>query len=207
MSILPCRVLCLFAIVFCCVGVVHADAVQDTSDMYVKVLWIVDNTPKLKGKCNNAGKAAKDAAEKADVFATTIKANIKTLASNPAEVVQKKKKGREIIKEANDAAEKARKEAKETAASVTGTRSIDISALEKERLHYESLTDSTGNIKFPFMVKEIKAAIQAVKDAEKAVSTAESHADNATEAAKRVKDVLRELDAAVAAEAEKKKGE
>ncbi|ORC85977.1 uncharacterized protein TM35_000311630 [Trypanosoma theileri] len=199
MSMLSCRVFCLLAIVFCCVGVTHANYVQHTSYMYMKAQLVVHETPKRKLNCEKASKDAQEAAQNANNFATEIENNLKTLTANSTEVEQKKTEGRELIKKAEESAEKAKKEATNT---VRATDTRDISAFEKERLHYELQKD-----KFRIMIRTFNEAIQAVKDAKKAADDAESHADDAKEAAKRVRDVIKKLEAAVSPAKEKKKDE
>ncbi|ORC83141.1 uncharacterized protein TM35_000771030 [Trypanosoma theileri] len=203
MSMLPCRVLCLLAIVLCCVGVVTeaADYSQSPAGMYVKALRIPQEALKLKEECEKAGKDAEKAADSAYNFVATLLANIEAVAADPARVKKERRKGHELITKAEQASAKARKEGDKTTDSATGTKSMDTSSLEQAKKYYEN-----GKNKLTETVNSFNKAIKAVKDAEHAARYAKKHADRAEEAAERVKDVLKKLDAAVA-EAEKKKKE
>ncbi|ORC93048.1 uncharacterized protein TM35_000023740, partial [Trypanosoma theileri] len=184
MSMLPCRVLCLLAIVLCCVGVAHAAAASgenvgrfDNTEVHEQV----EKIKKLKAECEEVGEAARNAAHEAQRFVDTTKKNLKTIAAVPEEVEETKIKGDELSEKAMKAAEKAEELAKRTRESATQIEDI-VRLLQGE---------------------ETFGAREAMIVAYKAADDAFKHAEDATICAYDVKDVLQKLEAAVAAAVEK----
>ncbi|ORC82797.1 uncharacterized protein TM35_000841140, partial [Trypanosoma theileri] len=188
MSMLPCRVLCLLAIVLCCVGVAHAEsAADDYPDSFQgfveRARKIVNKTLRLKEECVNAGMAALKAADEAQLFVDTTKEKLENIAADQEEVKRTKIKGDELIENAMKAAEKA----KELADKI-----------------FESKTENEKKTAVLFQ-EELDKAREVFKDAENAAHDAEQHAEKAVKLAFLVLEVLQKLEAAVAAAKEKGK--
>ncbi|ORC82790.1 uncharacterized protein TM35_000841070, partial [Trypanosoma theileri] len=183
MSMLSCRVLCLLAIVLCCVGVAHADpaASQRSVGQVDGKAELVEKTKKLKAECEEVGEAARKAAHAAQEFVDTTKKNLETIAANPDNVEKTKSEGDELIENAMKAAKKAEELAEQTRESATKTEEI--------------VTLLRG--------QENYGAREAMIVAYKAADDAFKHADDATICAYNVKKVLQKLDDAVAAAKEK----
>ncbi|ORC93051.1 uncharacterized protein TM35_000023770, partial [Trypanosoma theileri] len=95
MSMLSCRVLCLLAIVLCCVGVAHADLPPHVMQLVEEANKMAEKTSTLKVECDKAGMAAREAGEEAHVFAEETKTNLETIAADPKKVEETKSKGDE----------------------------------------------------------------------------------------------------------------
>ncbi|ORC90346.1 uncharacterized protein TM35_000081440 [Trypanosoma theileri] len=191
MSMLSCRVLCLLAIVLCCVGVAHA-AVPPGALQYVKEAQEkAKETLKLKAECENAANAAREAADKAQQFVVATESGVETIAADPDKVEKRKSEGHELIDKAMKAAAEARKVANRTTDSKIETEN-------KASLARLSAGETDPE------PEEIVEVEKAAEHAESAVRAAGQSADDAEGAAKRVEDVLKKLDAAVVAAAEKK---
>ncbi|ORC93053.1 uncharacterized protein TM35_000023790 [Trypanosoma theileri] len=186
MSMLSCRVLCLLAIVLCCVGVAHAGAsgqagrVEEAQEKEKEVL-------KQKEKCENAAKAALKAADEAQEFVDTTLKKLETIAADPEEVKRTKNKGDEHIKNVAKAAKKANEVAEQTTKSMAAPRDL-VNILRGE--YDDNLATSVEKL---------------IKDAEKAADDAIIHADKASMCIGKVVSVLQKLDAAVVAAAKEKK--
>ncbi|ORC85966.1 uncharacterized protein TM35_000311520 [Trypanosoma theileri] len=185
MSMLPCRVLCLLAIVFCCVGVAHADALSPYFVNLVKEAnELAEKTSKLKVECDNAATAARQAGEEAHVFANEILSSLDKIAADPKEVEERKSKGQKLIDNATKAAEKAEKVRDETSESARATE---------------------DKAMFPGVPEEkVEGAKKAAEEADKAVQAAINDIDAAKTYAKHVEDALQKLETAVSAAKEKK---
>ncbi|ORC83150.1 uncharacterized protein TM35_000771120 [Trypanosoma theileri] len=190
MSMLPCRVLCLLAIVLCCVGVVHANAAAPAvltghEERIKEAQEKVKETLRLKEECEKVIKAAEDAAYAAQVFAVTTENNLETIAADPEKVEKTKSEGRKFIDNTTQAAERAKEVADQTTASAKET--YDISVLfvgqEEEQMKAEEAAENAEN------------AARAVKEAE----------DRAITYVKLVEEAIKKLDAAVVAAKEKEK--
>ncbi|ORC90349.1 uncharacterized protein TM35_000081470 [Trypanosoma theileri] len=186
MSMLPCRVLCLLAIVLCCVGVAHAAAGPSTGmNKYVEdARELAEETKKLKVECEKAGTTARQAADEAQLFVFSTKDQIKTIAADPEKVNKTKIQCHELIDKAMKAAAEAR---------IVGSKTTD--SLTK--------TETAASIGLP--PEDAKAAMEAAGEADKAVRVAGEYADDAVGAAQRVGNILKELDAEVAAAEKKEK--
>ncbi|ORC93050.1 uncharacterized protein TM35_000023760 [Trypanosoma theileri] len=182
MSILSCRVLCLLAIVLCCVDVTHAAASQRSVGQVDGKTEFVEKTKKLKEECEKATKDAKEAAYAAQEFFDTTKVKLKIIAANPNEVEETKSKGHELSEKAMKAAKKAGEVAEQTTKRIPETK-------ELVRIYL------TG--------EQAEAANEAIKEAEKAALDAEQHAEKAVKLAYLVLELLQQLDAAVVAAKEK----
>ncbi|ORC93047.1 uncharacterized protein TM35_000023730 [Trypanosoma theileri] len=181
MSMLSCRVLCLLAIVLCCVGVAHA-AASSYEELVKEAREKVKETLRLNAECAKATNAATEAAHAAQLFALEIGKKLETIAANPDDVNKTKSKGRELIEKATQAAGEAEKVRDQTTAIKTAA--------------------VTAAVLFEDVFVE---AEQAADNAEKAVHDANNAIDNAKLHAERVEKVLKDLDAEVVAAAEKKK--
>ncbi|ORC93057.1 uncharacterized protein TM35_000023830, partial [Trypanosoma theileri] len=185
MSMLSCRVLCLLAIVLCCVGVAHAGAsgqegrVEEAREKAKEVL-------KQKEKCDKVTKAALKAADEAQVFVDTTLKKLETIAADPEEVKRTKIKGDELVENAMKAAEKANEVAEQTIKSMAAPR--DLVNILRGQDDYDLSTS----------VEKL------IKDAEKAADDAIIHADKASMCIGKVVSVLQKLDAAVVAAAKEK---
>ncbi|ORC82785.1 uncharacterized protein TM35_000841020 [Trypanosoma theileri] len=197
MSMLSCRVLCLLAIVLCCVGVAHANASgQQTvvSRFVEQAKKLAGVTKELKEKCVSAGNAARQAAEEAHVFAVTTQKKLETIAANPEEVKKTKSKGDELIKNAMKAAAEAEKVREQTTDSADKT--------DEEVVVVELHAGSSDSLP-----QEIVEVSNVIKDARNAVFEAGDHVDAAKTYANDVKNVLQKLDAAVVAAAKEREKE
>ncbi|ORC85975.1 uncharacterized protein TM35_000311610 [Trypanosoma theileri] len=201
MSMLPYRVLCLLAIVLCCVGVTHADDVKRTSIILEEARDRGEKTSKLKEECDRAGKEAEEAAHNATVFAQRIESSVDKIAVDPKEVEKKKLEGDALIKKARRAAAKAREVAQRTEKSATETHHNAMYALGQAKHHHGSLKGK--NVKAPFadMKTAAKNVGKEAQDARQVVRKTKGHARKADAAIKNVKDALKKLDTAVAAAA------
>ncbi|ORC93056.1 uncharacterized protein TM35_000023820 [Trypanosoma theileri] len=196
MSMLSCRVLCLLAIVLCCVGVAHAAAAAASLPSHVMEIVdqakkLAEGTKELKEKCVKAGEAARQAGEEAHVFAHETKTNLETIAADPPKVEETKSKGLKLIDKVMKVAEDAENVANKTTDS---ERETD----EKANL----VLLSVPNPETP--PEEIKGVLKEVEDAQKAVREAAEEIDAAKTYANKVKDALQDLEAAVVAAKEKK---
>ncbi|ORC85965.1 uncharacterized protein TM35_000311510 [Trypanosoma theileri] len=182
MPMLPCRVLCLLAIVFCCVSVTHANA--HGKSPYVELARKkVEETLKLKEECERITTATTDAAHKAQAFAEEIKANLETIAADPKEVEKRKIEGRKFIENTTQAAAEAKEVADKTTESATETKNKVF-----------ALPDEEEKMKAEDAAEEAENAARVVKEAE----------DRANTYVKLVEDALQKLDDEVAAAKEKK---
>ncbi|ORC85964.1 uncharacterized protein TM35_000311500 [Trypanosoma theileri] len=181
MSMLPYRVLCLLALLFCCVGVAHA-ASHDRSELVKEAQQKAKETSSLKEECVKATKAAEDATHEAERFALDIEKKLETIAANPEEVNRTKSEGLKLIDKAREVATEAIEVAVRTSDSAKKT---------------EDIINSPGG------QRDAEAAMKVIEEAESAVIEAYKHADNARLRAIDVEDVLEKLDAAVAAAKEK----
>ncbi|ORC93052.1 uncharacterized protein TM35_000023780, partial [Trypanosoma theileri] len=179
---LSCRVLCLLAIVLCCVGVTHA-AASGHEELVKGAQQKFKETLRLKGECEEATKATRQAGEEAERFVLHNKDKLKTIAADPEEVKKTKIEGQELIENATKAAEKAKEVRDETITS-------------KEKT-YENVA--------LYLLQDTEAAEKAVKDAESAIFDANTAIEVAETNAERVKTLLQELDDAVVAAKEKEK--
>ncbi|ORC83153.1 uncharacterized protein TM35_000771150 [Trypanosoma theileri] len=191
MSMLSCRVLCLLAIVLCCVGVAHADPALP-SQLVEEAKTLAEETSKLKVECDNAAKAARQAANEAFVFAHVTKTNLVTIAADPNEVEKTKSEGLKFIENTTKAAEEAERVRDETITSKD----------KAEEAIFLVFPDAVDDETVP---EEIAPSMNAVKDAERAISTANDDIGAAKLHAEEVKNVLQQLDAAVAAAKEREK--
>ncbi|ORC93055.1 uncharacterized protein TM35_000023810 [Trypanosoma theileri] len=181
MSILSCRVLCLLAIVLCCVGVAPAASHGMLSPVELAKKK-VEETLRLKGECEEATNAVTEAALAAQRFAHNTEIHLVTIAADQKEVEKRKSEGLQFIDNTTKAAEKATEVRDKTTASVKETRDNSIFLREKA----EEAEQAADN------------AESATRDATSAIETAKTHING-------VKKVLKELDAAVAAAKEKEK--
>ncbi|ORC83149.1 uncharacterized protein TM35_000771110 [Trypanosoma theileri] len=184
MSMLSCRVLCLLAIVLCCVGVAHA--ASSHTEFVKEAQEKVKETSGLKAQCEEATKAAREAADEALVFFAATNKTLETIAADPNEVEKTKSKGRKLIEKATQAAEKAEQVRAKTS---------------------ESATQTDGKVELFLTGVEKENALKAVVEAESAARDAVEHIDAAKTHAELVEGVLQKLDDAVAAAKEKKKEE
>ncbi|ORC85979.1 uncharacterized protein TM35_000311650 [Trypanosoma theileri] len=191
MSMSPCRVFCLLAIVLCCVGVTHAADPQSTSRFVV----MAEQNSKMKEECENVTKVAEEAARNAYFFVYTTKNTLEQIVANPAEVETTKQKGIELIKTANEAAESARKVAQKT----DQQSERDFLEAEGAREREEMLGKTVP--------KEIEAAVDATHEAQKAFAAAYAAATEAETNAKLLEEFMKQLEDAVADAEEKKKEE
>ncbi|ORC85983.1 uncharacterized protein TM35_000311690, partial [Trypanosoma theileri] len=189
MSMLPCRVLCLLAIVFCCVGVAHANA-QTSS----KIVTLAEETSKLKEECEEAGTAAKNAAREASSFVSVIEQHLKTVPANPKEAEAKKQKGIELIQKARAAADNAKQLAEKTYAK------SNQSLVEAETARRSEESNNS-------LLEEIATAIKAAEAAKNASSNAHAAATEASTTAQRLQDAVDKLEVPVSAAKEKEKEE
>ncbi|ORC93361.1 uncharacterized protein TM35_000012380 [Trypanosoma theileri] len=198
MSMLSCRVLCLLAIVLCCVGVARADASAASLPQYVmkyveQAKKLAEETKELKEKCEKATETAREAAYEAQRFVVSTRNELETIAADPKKVMETKSKGYELI----DKAMKAAVEAGELANKTTDS--------ERETDDNVSVVQTYAEEHKHSVPKEIKDAEEAVKDAQNAVYNAKDAEGMAHTHANDVKNVLKELDAAVAAAEKKEK--
>ncbi|ORC81283.1 uncharacterized protein TM35_001231030, partial [Trypanosoma theileri] len=178
------RVMCLLAVVFCCVGLAHA-ASGGTSPLFKEAQEKFKETLRLKKECEKVATSTEDAAHKAQRFAHDTEINLVTIAADPKEVEKRKSEGRKFIDNTTQAAAEARKVADKTT---------------------ESAEETFGKATHGLLPGNAEAALKAVEDADKAVRAANTAIENAELHAKRVEEVINQLDAAVAA-AKKKEEE
>ncbi|ORC82784.1 uncharacterized protein TM35_000841010 [Trypanosoma theileri] len=124
MSMLSCRVLCLLAIVLCCVGVTHAASIPGQAGRVEEAQEKAKEVLKQKEECLNAGEAARKAAHEAQLFVDTTKKNLKTIAADSKEVEKTKNKGNELSENAMKAGGEAEKVAEQTTKSMAGPKDL-----------------------------------------------------------------------------------
>ncbi|ORC90347.1 uncharacterized protein TM35_000081450, partial [Trypanosoma theileri] len=185
MSMLSCRVLCLLAIVLCCVGVTHAASgvsifVKDARDK-------IGETLRLKKECEEATNAAREAANEAQRFALDIGKKLKLIAADPDEVNKTKSRGHELIENAV----KASKKAEEVRDKTTGSKTAAETAAYLVAEHDPDVFAAAENA-----ANEVDTAVYAANDA---INSAKLHAEE-------VENLLKKLDDALAA-AEKKENQ
>ncbi|ORC85978.1 uncharacterized protein TM35_000311640, partial [Trypanosoma theileri] len=107
-------VLCVLALLFCCVGVTHAADPQHTARMVKKAHEMAKETMKLKEECVKISTAAKEAAVKAQIFAVVTDKDLKANSMNTSEMEKKIVEGQELINNAMKAAKNTREVADKT---------------------------------------------------------------------------------------------
>ncbi|ORC90352.1 uncharacterized protein TM35_000081500, partial [Trypanosoma theileri] len=185
MSMLSCRVLCLLAIVLCCVGLTHAAPANGGMAKFIEqAREKVKETLRLKEDCANVATTAREAANEAFVFARETESKLATIAADPNEVEKTKTKGRKLIENATKAADNAKEVAENAIQSATQTESeADLYLKEGERAD----------------------ALKAAEEADKAAHAAITDIEAAKTHANDVENVLQKLDAEVAAAEKKEK--
>ncbi|KAH9598489.1 hypothetical protein LSM04_000873 [Trypanosoma melophagium] len=212
MSMLSCRVLCLLAIVLCCVGVANANAdpqAKSIAGTLKKAHDMAKESSNLKEECETATEAAEDAAAKAAGFAITIQSRLTNGAVNISDVDKKKEEGNQLIDRATKAAEKAKGLASKTsqvADDVFVTAASEIETAKQRDESFQKMVDAELHAMNETNMATIETITEAVsKNLTTASVKAYAAAQSVETAVKEVEEAIKKLVAAVAAAEQKKK--